>query len=218
MAAMMLSFSGYAFTTTPSESLNVWFDSFSIIPDGKTVAYLNVYENDEIDYTAFNMTFYIPKGLKINQIKEGRDVVNDIRLSERAASTHSISCNILEDGTTLRVIATSSQNDNLYPDDEDGNPLNLLYTIGLVASEEMEPGEYDMEMTQIKFVIHTGDACVPADDHVYGKVTVTDDLSGVEEISVDEISGPYYDLMGRIVTNPIPGTIVICNGKKYLVK
>lgn len=216
--AVISSLAANAFTTTPSESLHVWFDDFTINADGKTVAYLKVYENDNIDYTAFNMTFTIPKGLKINRVKQGRETVNDIQLSERAASTHSISCNILEDGVTLRVIATSSQNDNLFPDDEDGKPVDLLYTIGLVASDEMATGTYPIEMSGIKFVIANGDACIPVPNLVKGEVTVIGKVVGVEEIAADKITGPCYDIQGRLVKNPAQGTIVICDGKKYLVK
>lgn len=208
--------------TTPSESLRVWFDDFSITADGKSVAYMKVYENDLLDYTAFNMTCYIPAGLKINQVKSGRETVDDIFLSERAASTHGISCAIWEDGTTLRVISTSTKNDNFYPDDEDGNPMDLLYTIGFVADPDMQGGVYDIEMTGIKFVLSNGDACVPADDHVYGTVTVNV-LDGVDDVTVDEISagmidGTCYDLSGLPVQNPSAGMIVIYKDRKVRIR
>lgn len=206
--------------TTESETLKVWFDDFTINADGEQVAYLKVYENDNIDYTAFNMTFHVPAGLKIHQVKAGRETVNDITLSGRAAATHSISCALWEDGTTLRVISTSTQNDNFYPDDEDGNPLDLIYTIGLVADPTMPSGTYPIEMTGIKFVIKNGDACVPVDDHVYGEVTVENDniSTGISEIEATAVDGPCYDLSGRRVTNPQPGTIVVFRGHKVMVR
>lgn len=205
--------------TTESETLRVWIDNFTIEANGEGVAYLNVYENDVIDYTAFNMTFQVPEGLKIHQIKSGREMVNDITLSGRAASTHTISCALWDDGTTLRVISTSTQNDNFYPDDEDGKPLDLLYSIGLVADTTMPSGTYPIDMTGIKFVLKNGDACVPVGDHVTAEVTVINDQipDGVSEIEIEAIDGPCYDITGRRVVDPVPGTIVIYNDKKVIV-
>lgn len=208
-----------AYTTTPSETLKVWFDHIDVLNDGSTVAYMRVYENDNIDYTAFNMTFILPKGLRIHMVKEGREMVEDIHLSERAASTHTISCNLLEDGETLRVIADSSRNDDFYPDDEDGNPVDLMYTIGLVADESLLPGDYTIEMTGIKFVLANGDACVPVDDHVYSTITVYKDFpTGIDPIECNAIEGTCYDLLGRKVENPRQGMIVVYRGEKRLIR
>lgn len=206
--------------TTESETLKVWIDNFTIDANGESVAYLKVYENDVIDYTAFNMTFQVPEGLKIHQVKSGRETVNDIQLSGRAAGAHTISCALWDDGTTLRVISTSTQNDNFYPDDEDGNPLDLLYTIGLVADTTMPSGTYPIDMTGIKFVLKNGDACFPVGDHVTAEVTVNNENipTGVSAVSVEAIDGPCFDTSGRRVVNPTPGTIVIYNGKKVMVR
>lgn len=206
--------------TTESETLKVWIDNFTIDTCGDNVAYMKVYENDVIDYTAFNMTFQVPEGLKIHQVKSGRETINDIQLSGRAASTHTIRCALWDDGTTLRVISTSTQNDNFYPDDEDGNPLGLLYTIGFVADPTMPSGTYPINMTGIKFVLKNGDACFPLGDHVTAEVTViTENIpTEVSEVAAEAIDGPCYDTSGRYVVNPTPGTIVIFNGKKVMVR
>ena len=219
-ATMMFAAITVSAKTTPSETLKVWIDDFTITANGETVAYLKVYESDIVDYTAFNMTFQVPVGLKIHKVKQGREMVDDITLSERAAATHTISCALWSDGTTLRVISTSTKNDDFYPDDEDGNPLNLLYTIGLTADPDMANGSYTIEMTGIKFVLANGDACVLPDDHVYGTVTVTGSTTtGLEEeVTVDEIDSPCSDVLGRIVHNPAPGTIVIYKNRKVLIK
>lgn len=216
---LLSAFSATAYTTTPSETLKVWFDNMTVDYKSDNVFYLTVYESDDIDYSAFNMTFYIPAGLRVNQVKQGREMVDDIFLSERAAATHSIACNILPSGTELKVISTSTKNDNLYNDDEDGNPLDKLYTIGLVADDTLQPGDYTIEMTGIKFVINTGDACVPADDHVYGTLTVKDVNTEIEKISADRLAGECYDLNGLPINGvPEAGTIVIYKGKKVIVK
>ena len=47
---------------------------------------------------------------------------NDIQQSVRATETHIIGCNMPVEGM-LKVICRSSMNEELYPDDEDGNPV-----------------------------------------------------------------------------------------------
>lgn len=210
------------YETKESETLKVWFDDFTIVPDGKTVTYVTIYESDlpENNYTAFNMTFFVPKGIKIHQVKQGREMVNDIKLSERAASTHSIACNLLDDGTTLRVIADSTNNDDFYPDDESGNKLDEIYTIGLIGEEGMEEGTYQMEMTGIKFIFSDGNACVPVDDHVYRTVTVKNDSqTAIEDIDIDKEASECYTLDGlKVKGQPTQGTVIIRDGKKLLTK
>lgn len=207
----------FSYTTTTSSSLKVWFDDVALVADGQTVGYLKVYENDNIDYSAFNMTFNLPKGLKVHKIKKGRDMVDDIEMSARASSTHSIACNILEDGTTLKVISTSTFNDNFCPDDENNNPLDYLYRIGLVADNTMTPDTYTIEMTGIKFVLTSGDACIPADDKVHAGLTVTAS-TGIDEIELDKIDEICYDVQGQGITHPVRGMIIIYQGRKFVVK
>lgn len=216
--ALAASVNAGAYTTTPSETLKVWFDDMTFTPDGETVTYMHVYETDNLNYTAFNMTFILPKGLKVHMVKQGREMVEDIFLSERAASTHTISCNLIEDGTVLKVIADSSRNDDFYPDDEDGNPVDLIYSVGLIAEPDMAPGAYTAEMTGIKFVLSDGDASVPVDDHVYRTLTVTDIATGIEPTGISESDGECYDLLGRKAVRPQAGTIVVQKGEKHLVR
>lgn len=136
-----------------SETLEVWMDkSVSFTADGKTVTKLVFREKDpNINYIAFNMTLTVPKGIHINTVKSGRNYVNDIKLTERATSTHSIACN-MPDETTVRIICTSSLNEELYPDDEEGNLMDELFEIGFVADATTYNGTYAIEMTGCKFV------------------------------------------------------------------
>lgn len=209
-----------AYTTTTSETLRVWFDPITLVADGKTVTRLTVYENDVLDYSAFNMAFIVPKGIHIAMVKKGRDIVEDIELTERASSTHSIACNMLDDGTTIKVIADSSMLDDLYPDDEDGNQLDALYTIGLIADPEMANGTYQVEMLDIKFVLATADACIPAIMPFYGTFTITGGQStGIGRVEADgNYEKVYYDLMGRRVEGELTPGIYICNGEKVTVR
>lgn len=159
-----------------SSKLQVWTDAeMKFTADGKTVTYMTVYEkNPDVDYTAFNMEFTLPRGFRINLVKKGRDWVKDINLSVRASSTHTINCN-MPDPTLLKIISTSSQNENYYPDDEDGNECTELFTIGLVADPETYNGTYAIQMDGARFVKKDASGISADDlDHVeYSQVTVT---------------------------------------------
>ena len=126
-----------------SETLRVWLDSnVTLTADSTSVAYLTLYENDGAQgYTSFNMSLIVPKGIHVNKVQQGRDLLNDISLSERATATHTIACNMPAD-TLLTVACTSSTNQDLYTDDAEGNPLDALWTIGLIAEPTMENGDY----------------------------------------------------------------------------
>lgn len=220
-------FKASAYTTTIDEELHVWCDIPEIIADGKTVNYITIYEHDDrgIDYSAFNMEFTFPEGFSVNKVKAGRDMVDDIFMSERATATHSIACN-MRNGNNLRIIATSSMNDDLYPDDEEGNPLDKLLTVGLIADSSIPAGEYEVPFFGIKFVISNGDACIPAGEPFIYKIKVRSSIqTGVEEIIIDPAQAgnidpdECFDLMGHPV-DPynVHNTIVVSKGRKTFIK
>ncbi len=211
------------FAVETTDHLHVWAEYPStIIADGETVFYIEVYQHDDddLDYTAFNLEFVLPMGFRINQVKQGRNMVNDIQMTDRASATHSISCN-LKDGYDLRIIATSSDNSLLFKDDVDGNPLDKLFTVGLIAEPTIAPGSYNVSMEGIKFCHKNADARIPADapvNYVFNIVNPT--LSGVEDVEADTLDPEEcFDLQGRPV-NPaeVHGQIIITKGKKVLVK
>ena len=146
-----------------SETLRVWIDSqVTFTADSSTVTYLKLYENDgDQQYTSFNMSLIVPKGIHVNKVKQSRNTVNDISLSERATTTHSISCNMPSD-TLLKVACTSSENQDLYNDDEEGNPLDEVWTIGLIAEPTMVNGDYVVTMPAdgLVFNMRQGDTYV----------------------------------------------------------
>lgn len=133
-------------------TLEVWSDnSTEINADGTTVTYLTFYQKDpNVNYIAFNMTITVPKGIHINQKITGREYANDIELSSRATTTHSIACN-MPDENTIKIISTSSELQEFYPDDEDGNTYYPLFKIGLVGDATMYNGEYPVEISDILF-------------------------------------------------------------------
>lgn len=134
-----------------TEALRVWMDDITVTADGQTATRLTVYENDpERDYTAFNMSLVVPDGITVAQVKKGRNWVNSIELSVRAAETHTISCNMPE-GTLIKIMCSSTQNDDLYPDDEDGNLVDELFTIDLIADPQMTNGTYTVTTEGVVF-------------------------------------------------------------------
>ena len=136
---------------TSTTALRVWMDDISVTADGQTATRLTVYENDEDrNYEAFNLSLIVPDGITVAQVKKGRDWVNAIELSERATATHSISCN-MPDATTIKIICSSTQNDALYPDDEDGKPMDELFTIDLIANPAMMNGAYTITTEGVVF-------------------------------------------------------------------
>ena len=175
LALFLLAFAPFLAFAQQSK-LQVWTDAeLKFTADGKTVTYMTVYEkNPDVDYTAFNMEFTLPRGFRINLVKKGREWVKDISLSVRASSTHTINCN-MPDPTLLKIISTSSQNENYYPDDEDGNECTELFTIGLVADPETYNGTYAIQMDGARFVKKDASGISADDlDHVeYSNVTVS---------------------------------------------
>ncbi len=135
-----------------SSTLQVWMDeNVEVTADGTTVTYLTIYQYDpELTYMAFNLELALPKGIKINQKRSGREYVNDIALSERATSGHTIMCNMPND-YTLKV-ACFSENLEFYPDNAEGvNPYYPICTIGLVADPSTYNGTYQIEMSGVIF-------------------------------------------------------------------
>ncbi len=167
-----------------NNTLEVWMDkTISITADGTSVTYVTIYQRDpNVTYTTFNMVLTVPKGTRINQVREGRNMVNDIKLSERA-NDHNIACNMPED-RTIKIICMSPTLSDLYPDDIDGNPCEALFTIGLVADPSTYNGTYAVELTGCRFVNNVDNGLDYADlDHVeYSDFVITGgtDFPGVD--------------------------------------
>lgn len=205
-----------------SQTLKVWLDpQVTFTADGKAVSYLRLYENDgNQGYTSFNMSLFVPKGIHINKVKQGRDFVNDITLSERATTTHTIVCNMPTE-TLLKVACISTLNQDLYKDDENGNPLDLVWTIGLVADPTMANGDYEVRMVadDLVFNMKQGDTYVSSvlKEDVTCIFTITGGIiSSVRMPEADKKEADIYDLSGRKVKNPTQHGIYIEGGRKVV--
>lgn len=163
---MLLLCTAESIASIPLKELKVWVDKeFTLTADGKTVTKITVYQNSPYTYTAFNLELRVPKGVKINKVKQGREMVNDIKLSERATSTHNIACNMPIEGL-VKIISTSTLNHDFYPDDAEGNPLDELFTIGFITEDTAINGEYEIELFGCDFVINDKVATTHTLDHI----------------------------------------------------
>lgn len=208
-----------------STTLKVWLDSkVTFQADGTTVTYLKLYENDgEQGYTSFNMSIIVPKGISVNKVRQGRETVDDIFLSERATTTHTIACNMPSE-TLLKVACISTLNQDLYNDDEEGNPLDELWTIGLLADPTMENGDYVVTMPADGLIFNMKDGDNYVSSRISEDVTCVFTIEGgvltaIKQVTVDaEDASAIYDLQGRKLTNPVGSGVYIIDGKKVAIK
>ena len=208
-----------------STTLKVWLDSkVTFQADGTTVTYLKLYENDgEQGYTSCNMSLIVPKGISVNKVKQGRETVDDILLSERATTTHTIACNMPSE-TLLKVACISTLNQDLYNDDEEGNPLDELWTIGLLADPTMENGDYVVTMPADGLIFNMKDGDNYVSSRISEDVTCVFTIEGgvltaIKQVTVDaEDASAIYDLQGRKLTNPVGSGVYIIDGKKVAIK
>lgn len=204
------------YVTEPSESLEVWADSISLINDGQTISTLTIYEKDIHDYTAFNMAIVVPEGVTVARVKQGREEVDDIHLTDRATSSHNITCG-MPDSNTIKIISSSPSLANYFPTTEDDSNDYALFTIGLVASPEVEPGEYNIELCDIKFVLESADAYILPEEPLVFPITIESFSTGIKKVDSTEGTTQKFDLQGRPVNAEQTNGIYIVNGKKILV-
>lgn len=163
------------------------------------------------------MSIMVPEGISINKVKSGREYVDDIKLSDRGTSSHNIACNMYSP-TELRVACTSNKLENLYNDDADGNPLDLVWTIGLVASPEMVNGDYEVVLTKDGLVFNMEQDGTYVSSKIKEDVKCTftiTEATGVKQVSSEKKDGEIYDLGGRKVKSMPERGLIITNGKKY---
>ena len=147
-------------------------------------------------------------------------MVDDIFLSERATTTHTIACNMPSE-TLLKVACTSSMNQDLYNDDEEGNPLDEVWTIGLVADPTMANGDYIVTMPAdgLIFNMKQGDTYVSSriKEDVKCVFTITGGtITSIKTLPVEGGKDALYDLNGRKMDKPVSKGVYIENGKKVV--
>lgn len=176
-----------------TETFKVWMDEGTLTADGTTKTTLTFYQNDpSASYTGFNMSIIVPQGVSVAKVKEGREWVDDIHLTERATTSHSIDC-LMPTPKVINIISSSSLNQDFYPDDEAGNPLDAIFTIGLVADPLMVNGEYEVRIVNCKFANINDWASTPLTP-LTTKLTVT---QGRDPATMPA-TGEFYRLKGEM--------------------
>ena len=165
-----------------AQNLKVWVGDAVMLADGETVTTLTVCQTDPTDnqYVAFQMKMNVPKGIHIAQKKQGRVYVDDLTLNaERFEGLgHSLSGN-MPDETTIVLSCADMSNAAFYPDDAEGNTVEELFTIGLIADNTMTNGVYTISLSGVDFIHSDGSSNSPEDD-VNFKLTVTGGQEPVE--------------------------------------
>lgn len=171
--------------STASDKLKLWMNNPVMVADGKTVTYLTIFQTDaEDEYWNFEVHINLPAGIHIAQRKEGRKMVDDVTLNPDRfeGMPHTIGVN-MPDATSFVAICTNmSSKDTYYNDDAEGNIVEELFTVGLIADEGMTNGKYDIEISTAKFVRpdvtgHTLTNCAAS------VMTVTGGIDNGKEIS-----------------------------------
>ena len=164
-----------------AQSPRVWMDDMSIVADGQTATYMTVYMTDPDSlYVGFQMGITVPEGISIHQVKSGRVMVNDAKLNEYRFEGlgHSLIVSMADSKTIKVACADMAQGEKFYRDDADGNIVEELFTIGLVASPEMVNGEYTMEMWGVEMFCKNTTAEKPVNTNLTAKMTVTGGQDG----------------------------------------
>lgn len=184
-----------------AQGLKVWVNDAVITADGETKTTLTVYQTDPTDdqYVAFQMKMHVPKGIHIAQKKQGRVYVDDLTLNaERFEGLgHSLSGN-MPDEKTIVLSCVDMGNNPFYPDDAEGNTVEELFTISLVADNTMTNGVYTITLSGVDFIHSDGSSNSP-EEEVSFKLTVTGGQEPVEtpisyilsEVGVGTLILPY---------------------------
>ena len=184
---MLLMIGGHAIAS----NLKVRMSSPAIMNDGKTAAYLTIYQTDIIDeenkeydlYAQFQFRINVPSGITFAQKDVDGEMVNDITLNAsrfRGTSSFFTLSSEQIDGRLSIISANTSKDKTYYQTDAEGNVIEELLTIGLIADKTMETGSYEISLSEVKFVHLDASANVPGE-------TVTAALSVVPEGSIRTI-------------------------------
>ncbi len=171
-----------------ASNLKVRMSSPAIMNDGKTVAYLTIYQTDIIDeenkeydlYAQFQFRINVPSGITFAQKDVDGEMVNDITLNaSRFRGTSSfLTVSSAQIDKRLSIISSNiSKDKTYYQTDAEGNVVEELLTIGLIADESTELGSYEISLSEVKFVHLDASANIPGE-------TVTAALSVVEPGSI----------------------------------
>lgn len=133
-----------------AQDFKFWMSNPTLTADGQTVTYLHIYQTDANNkqYWNFQVEITMPEGIHIAKKKVGRDYVNDATLNEDRFEglPHVLGVNMPDATTFKSLCGNSASKQPYYNDNAEGEPVEELFRVGLVADPEMKNGEYTITM------------------------------------------------------------------------
>ena len=181
-------------------NLKVWMSSPTFVADGQTVNYLTVCQTDitgtdYVLYSNFQMQLNVPEGITLAQKKVGRNMVNDVNLNaDRFDGVGATLESNQPSKTAIKLALANNTSNTYYQDDADGNIVEELFTIGLIADPTMKNGTIEITMSDVKFILLDASANVPS-EQVKTSVTITGGTSDGTDIPFTMSEAGYGTLI-----------------------
>lgn len=204
MVAMLCGAAAWAQTVT------ITADDVSVVPDGKTVAYVMFYLNESENglVTAAQAAFKLPDGVSVykyyDEDEEEWAFEFESPVSKKGHNPGITQGSDNPQGYNFTAASTSST----FKTGE-----TVLAKISIIAAEGTTEGEYDVPVTPA-FGLN-GVSVYPQDPFTF-KLTVGEGTA-ISSISADEANAPMYNLAGQRVSKAQNG-IFVQKGKKVAVK
>jgi hypothetical protein len=162
----------------------LYIDDVSIKP-GETKD-LSVKLKNDVDITAFQCDLYLPTGISVVQTFDSNinKNTNDIALTDRKQSTHSLSSNVQSDGA-MRIVAFSSKNEAFSGND------GALFTIKIKADDNIAIGKYTIRLANVELTTFSGWSTIPATMPAHD-VTITGSFAANSYNLIYMVDGTEY--------------------------
>lgn len=191
-------------------------DDVVIPTEGTKVGVLSVNLPLTEEFSAFQFEIEVPEGIKINQVKSGRNMIDDIKLDpvRFEGLDHSVFSKLSSDGKLIKIGCASNSSSTFFNDDESGNPVAHLFDLGLTF-DNMEEGDYTLKFVSKNCQVIRSNGSIVELDGIEVKLTVggPTGINGLEAENGAEVVA--YDMAGRRVNAAAKGVKVI-NGKKVI--
>lgn len=210
MAAMLCGFAAMAQEVNDVPA-SVVVEPLAFTADGKTVTTMEITLEtaDNAAFTSAGIVFELPEGITINKVynEDEEDYVDDITYP------------IAKAGHT-KMVNASSGNKNRYTLTVASGTATFrtstktIAKIGLVADEDMTPGDYQLTFGQCSF----GNGTTTKRRYTPDAVAITvAPGTGINSINAADSKAPIYNLAGQRVSKAQQG-VFIQNGKKIANK
>ena len=206
MAAMLC---GVAAMAQTYASISV--EPLAFTADDVTVTPMNIIFNTDnaAGFTSAGVVFELPAGITVNQIwdEDDEEYKADV-VSPMAKSSHTVMLNPSSTNPQRFTLAVAHKTSTLK------TSTNILATIGLKASKDMTPGNYQIVFGECSNGFGTETKFRYTPDPV--AITVAFG-TGINSINAADSKAPIYNLAGQRVSKAQQG-VFIQNGKKIANK